>query len=211
MRPIIICKKCNCSKEHYARDLCRQCYRYEPDQRLKEKLFSTNYRKNNRNLLKEKEKIRRTVNHDFVVNSVKRYNKFNKDKVNEYRRKRYKEDPCYKILCLTRGRFMKKIMKMKIAGFNPKKLSTLEFLGSDLVTIKNHLESLFLPGMTWDNHGTWQIDHILPCASFDLSKEEELKKCFYYKNLQPLWAKDNLLKGAKLDYVIINCKTIEQA
>jgi len=57
--------------------------------------------------------------------------------------------------------------------------------------------------MTWDNHGTghngkgmkeWHIDHIKPCASFDLSKPSQQRKCFHYSNMQPLWAKDNLKK-----------------
>jgi hypothetical protein len=51
--------------------------------------------------------------------------------------------------------------------------------------------------MNWENQGEWHIDHILPCASFDLTKEEEQRKCFHYTNLQPLWAKDNMIKGSK--------------
>ena len=56
--------------------------------------------------------------------------------------------------------------------------------------------------MKWDNHGLygWHIDHIQPCNSFDLSNEEEQKKCFHYSNMQPLWAFDNLSKGAKYEF-----------
>jgi len=63
-----------------------------------------------------------------------------------------------------------------------------------------------MPGMTWDNHGTgkngkgmkeWHIDHIIPCCKFNLSKDEEQRKCFHYSNLQPLWASDNMKKGGK--------------
>jgi hypothetical protein len=60
------------------------------------------------------------------------------------------------------------------------------------------MESLFLEGMSWDNYGKWHIDHIRPCSSFDLSDTEQQKICFNYKNLQPLWAEDNLRKGAKV-------------
>ena len=52
-------------------------------------------------------------------------------------------------------------------------------------------------GMTWENHGEWHIDHIKPCALFNLLNEEEQKKCFHYTNLQPLWASENLSKGSK--------------
>ena len=60
-----------------------------------------------------------------------------------------------------------------------------------------HLESTFKPGMTKENHGLWHIDHIRPCASFDLTKQEEQLKCFHYTNLQALWADENFSKGAK--------------
>jgi hypothetical protein len=65
-----------------------------------------------------------------------------------------------------------------------------------------HLESKFTEGMSWSNYGYkgWHVDHIKPCASFDLSDPEEQKKCFHYTNLQPLWWYDNFKKGAKLDY-----------
>lgn len=55
----------------------------------------------------------------------------------------------------------------------------------------------FKDGMNWGNYNYngWHIDHIKPCALFDLSKEEEQKKCFHYTNLQPLWGIDNLKKG----------------
>ena len=62
--------------------------------------------------------------------------------------------------------------------------------------LAGHLESLFSPGMTWDNYGFegWHIDHIKPCASFELDQK---KICFHYTNLQPLWAKDNMSKSNK--------------
>ena len=50
--------------------------------------------------------------------------------------------------------------------------------------------------MSWENYGTlWDIDHIKPCASFDLSLEEEQKKCFHYSNTQPLYKIDNQRKN----------------
>ena len=58
----------------------------------------------------------------------------------------------------------------------------------------------FLPGMTWENHtrSGWHIDHIVPCAAFDLSDPAQQRACFHYTNLQPLWAKTNLKKSNKL-------------
>ena len=54
--------------------------------------------------------------------------------------------------------------------------------------------------MNWDNYGQWHIDHIRPCASFNLLDPIEQKICFHYTNLQPLWAEDNLKKSNKENY-----------
>jgi len=55
--------------------------------------------------------------------------------------------------------------------------------------------------MKWSNYGGrtgWQIDHIIPCAKFDLTDVKEQQKCFHYLNLRPLWGKDNQNKAAKI-------------
>lgn len=84
---------------------------------------------------------------------------------------------------------------------------TIELLGCSIFELKTYIESKFLPGMTWDNHGfgddKWHIDHILPCASFDLTQESEQRKCFHYTNLQPLWQFDNLSKNDKVNGIKI--------
>ncbi len=105
--------------------------------------------------------------------------------------------PEVKIVKNLRGR-LGKVLKGK-----SKSDSTLKLLGCTLEYLKQYLESQFTEGMTWDNYGKikgvvcWEIDHILPCTSFDLNKDEEQQKCFNYINLQPLWAKDNRSKGSK--------------
>jgi len=77
-------------------------------------------------------------------------------------------------------------------------------LGTDFKTARAHIENLFESGMTWENHGMghgkWNLDHKQPCASFDLKCPVQQLACFHYKNLQPLWAIDNMKKGAKLNY-----------
>ena len=82
-----------------------------------------------------------------------------------------------------------------VKGKNKK--SSFEYVGCSIGELKKHLSFQFTEGMSWENYGDWHIDHIKPCASFDLSIEEEKHKCFNYSNLQPLWAKDNLKKGTK--------------
>lgn len=51
--------------------------------------------------------------------------------------------------------------------------------------------------MSWYNRGQWHIDHVKPCAKFDMLDEDEQRECFHYTNLQPLWAHDNLSKGSR--------------
>jgi len=105
--------------------------------------------------------------------------------------KRHCADCAFKVNIRTRCRmgFVKK-------GYS-KDSKTHELLGADYETIKVYIESLFSPGMTWENntvHG-WHIDHKIPLCSAK-TKEELIILC-HYTNLQPLWAKDNLKKNGK--------------
>ena len=76
-------------------------------------------------------------------------------------------------------------------------------VGYTLDKLKHHLEKKFLPGMTWENQGRhgWHIDHIIPRTAFNYTKPEDIdfKRCWALKNLQPLWAKDNITKNDKID------------
>ena len=121
------------------------------------------------------------------------------DKISNYngRKKAYYKNPEYKLQVLLRTRFKRALKN------NSKSKSALKLIGCTIKQLKQHLENQFKEGMTWKNYNifTWHIDHIIPCCKFDLSKEEEQKKCFHYTNLQPLWAKENLRKSGK---VIVN-------
>ena len=78
--------------------------------------------------------------------------------------------------------------------------SAVRDLGCTINELRDHLEAQFQQGMTWDNwtRDGWHIDHIKPLASFDLTDREQFKEACHYTNLQPLWAEENLSKGAKL-------------
>jgi hypothetical protein len=69
-------------------------------------------------------------------------------------------------------------------------------LGCTYAEAFEHLSKQFTKGMTWDNYGEWHIDHYIPLSS--AKNESELKKLAKYTNLQPLWAEDNLSKGATI-------------
>lgn len=72
----------------------------------------------------------------------------------------------------------------------------LKQFGYTVEELRSHLESLFEGDMTWDNYGEWHIDHKKPCAKFNLQCLGQQRECFHYSNLQPLWKRENILKGS---------------
>lgn len=136
-------------------------------------------------------------NKERIAEYGKKYHEENREKWNASTRRRMSErrkDPVF--------RMNRNLRRRILSAIKDKRKSDLSenLLGCSWMEARRHIESLWKDGMSWDNYGMhgWHIDHIKPCASFDLSKPEQQKKCFHYTNLQPLWAKDNLKKGAKL-------------
>lgn len=87
------------------------------------------------------------------------------------------------------------------SGGGYKSSRTIELLGASFAEVREFLEARFSKGMTWENYGVvWEIDHIVPCASFDLRDTAQQKACFHYTNLQPLLVSENRAKHAKLDW-----------
>jgi len=79
-----------------------------------------------------------------------------------------------------------------------KRNKTCDYIGCNILFLRGWIESQFQEGMSWSNYGMWHLDHVKPCASFDLCNPEEVKACFLWKNIQPLWASDNLKKSDKV-------------
>lgn len=111
----------------------------------------------------------------------------------EYHASRLKTDIEFRIRCRLQTR-----IHHALSGITKKSASTESLLGCSFCQCREHLEHQFKEGMSWNNYGEWHIDHIIPCASFDLTKEEDQRKCFHWSNLQPLWAKENSSKGDKI-------------
>lgn len=151
------------------------------DRRLKN---VAKWREKNREEIRRKHKEWRDRNPDKMKAQSK--------KIGEYYKKRIKTDIEFKLKHLLR-RHTSRILKNGIK----KSKKTLELLGCSVSEFKLHLESLFVPGMSWENRSLWHIDHKRPCDSFDLTDEEQQKACFHYTNLQPLWATENLQKSNK--------------
>lgn len=113
--------------------------------------------------------------------------------LNSKRKVHYHSDEHEKILRRTRA----KMLRLLNHGRPRRNKKFAAELGlPTMAAFKDYLESLFQPGMTWENHGVgagkWNIDHIQPCASFDLTDPDQFAACWHYTNMRPLWAEDNL-------------------
>ena len=104
---------------------------------------------------------------------------------------RRKTDVAFRLLCNLRNRTH---AAMKGKG---KSHRTMSLVGCTIPELKRHIEQQFHAGMAWENYGKWHIDHIRPCASFDLLDPAQQRACFHFSNLQPLWALENWRKNAK--------------
>ena len=93
---------------------------------------------------------------------------------------------------------MSRRMRHALSGRNLSKgwVHIFDMLGYTVEQLEQHLKSKFEPGMTWENHGIWHIDHIIPLSS--AKTIENMYKLCYYTNLQPLWAHENFSKGNKI-------------
>jgi hypothetical protein len=206
------CKKCNEDKQFSdfpkksdSKDgfhsLCKVCInlrnkQYRDKNKIKFKIARKKYYSLNREkLLKEKRKYSKKTKDKKAIYDLD-YRQNNKQKIQQHKRNwenKNKNNPLHKIKRNLRRRVHHAIKD------NYKSAATFELIGCSAEQFKIYLESLFLENMSWDNYGSeWHIDHIIPCCNFDLSKEEEQRKCFHYTNQQPLWVKDNLKKAKRI-------------
>lgn len=160
-------------------------YMEEPKNKLNKRSVSAIYEKNNADKIRER---RKKYSQKTEV----------KDRKKERHRQRKETDIQYVIKRRLRFRLRHEIQRIGGKKFN-KTYSTFDLVGCDFDTLKKHIESQFVNGMSWEYvfNGAVHIDHIKPCKKFDLTKPEEQKSCFHYTNLQPLFKRDNLIKGAK--------------
>jgi len=211
-----ICSKCKVEKElcffgidkkrkDGLRPHCNDCRKIESKQyreNNKEKRKETikKYYENNKEKRKEKNKVSFLENPEKIrAIKLKSYHK-NKnkdeqiDRRRKYRKYKRKTDEKYRLTEVVRSRIKDYLQRNNIT----KKNKTFDIVGCTPEFLKEHIEKQFKDGMSWDNYGFygWHIDHIIPLSS--AKTDEELYKLCHYSNLQPLWAKDNLIKGSKI-------------
>jgi len=125
----------------------------------------------------------------------------NKDRIREeyreyfkiYKRERRK-DPIFRLKENMRNYFYQSFIKNR----NAKRDSILSYIGCSFDDLKIYLENSFDKNMSWENYGSyWEIDHKDPIFNFSTS-EEDLHKCWNYRNLQPLTISENRIKHNKI-------------
>lgn len=136
-------------------------------------------------------------NYKQIKETQKKWDDLNRDKIREYFRLKYENDINHRLKVLLNGR-LRQCVKTK--GKH-----SFEYLACSIEYFKSWIEHQFNDQMSWDNISEyWHLDHVIPCASFDLTKEEEIHKCYNWSNIRPLNKVENLSKGAKVIEKTIN-------
>jgi hypothetical protein len=181
-----------------SKDKNKEYYKeYRKEYRKKNKEHFDNYnkewREKNKEYYDDYHKNYRDNNRDVVNERVREWRKNNPEKTKQISLNK-KENPLHNIR--RDARYSVKIYLFQKSTHRDNTLGS--YIGLTPKQLREHFETLFKEGMTWDNHGSngWHIDHIIPLNTAK-NKEEVLNLC-HYTNLQPLWAKENFIKGHKV-------------
>lgn len=204
-----ICKTClieqnldQYTKEKYAKDglraECKGCRKkYRESRKEISKEYHKAYFQEHKDVYRNRGKKWRAENKDRANEIAKKGAIKNRDKRNEYKRNKYHErkqiDPLFNLIYRVRNRTKNAIRRLKFR----KDFKYPDYIGCSRDELKMHIEKQFTEGMNWEKFmaGEIHIDHIIPIGKAKSS--EEVFKLSHYTNLQPLWAIDNLKKGAK--------------
>ena len=173
--------------------------------KIKYKEYHAEYRKNHREKNKEYSKGSEVRKYQREYMRKLRQSEEFKKKRNERHKENYVENSSYKLRMVLSGRIRRAIKEQ----YGKKSAKTIELVGCSLEFLKERLQQTAIQNGYLDfdieNYSgkKYHIDHIKPCASFDLSKEEEQRKCFHWSNLQILSANDNYKKRDKICWGII--------
>ena len=173
----------------------KKAYRkaYYEANRDKLNAYSKAYQQVNKDKKKAYVKAYREANKDKIIAYDKAYREANKDRFNAKAKARRKTDLLYKLKWNLRSRTSQ---AFKRKGYK-KESKTAKTLGASYTIVSKHLERQFTDGMSWSNYGDWHVDHIIPLAS--ANEKKELINLCHFRNLQPLWAADNLSKGCRIE------------
>lgn len=156
--------------------------------------YAKEYRRVNAGIIQER-------NHTWYQTSGKawkeQYEKDNRERINDNAKTRYATDVQYRLSKVLRNRLRKTLLEK---GEN----SAQNLLGAPLSYFKKWIAYQFRDDMSWSNYGTvWDIDHVKPCAAFDFTHDEDVRKCYHWSNMQPLEKHLNYSKGDTIDMLLI--------
>lgn len=186
------CSKCESVKliKEFGKDKSNR-YSIDPICKVCRRDLATQRRVDFPDRVKEVRRNSRNKNKEYYNTKKKDWDKSNRDYINSYKRKKYNNEPEYKMQV-----FCRQIVRRMFKSTGVKKCyKTQEILGYTPLELKQHIEDQFKEGMSWDNHGEWHVDHIVP-----ISRAKSLAEGLVLSqldNLQPLWAKENLIKSNK--------------
>ena len=172
-------RACCTGLKEYIRSYCFEC--------VKER--SAARRKANPEKFKAWKRAQSTRKKQGIERKPRQTYEDNKATRKNYRRRRWLTDPAYRVVSNLRRR-----VRHALKG-TCKSAATQVLVGCTAEECLAHIEAQFTEGMTHDNI---HVDHIIPCASFNLKNAEEQRLCFHYSNLQPLFAAENLSKSASI-------------
>lgn len=161
-----------------------------PDER---RAYDKRMEARHRDTINENKRVWRQKNRDKTAEAMKRLNA--KPERMEYNRvwqaNKRRTDPCFRLASNLRSR-MGKMLRGKDKGS-----SLLDIMECSIDGLRSHIEKQFRDGMSWQNYGEWEVDHIKPLKLFDLTDPIQLKLACALENLQPLWAHENRRKWVK--------------
>ena len=192
--------KGNC--KHGVRNKCKPCfqkyvYSCMSEQAKQNAIMSgRKYYANNKEKYAERWQEYYKENAEYLKEKASEYGKNNRDKLRIADRKR-REDPRFRLSSNISRSIRQSLFEHNGKNGAPWE-SMVDFTKKQLV---RHLEKLFQPGMTWENYGDWHLDHVIPKSVFNFTtpEHEDFSRCWALKNLQPMWAKENMSKSAKLE------------
>lgn len=162
----------------------------------KTRAYRRNWRQKNSEQVKAAEAQYKKTNRAKIAVTERAWREKNRERLRKQARERRKirrQDPAFRL-----ERNLRKRVYRALRGHIIKSDRTVALIGCSFAALRIHLARQFQSEMSWENYGpVWHVDHIKPCAKFDLSDPAQQRECFHYTNLQPLRALDNLRKGAK--------------
>ena len=146
---------------------------------------------------------------EYRIKNSDKIKKYQKEYIKKYRAEKNKTSINFRLRSKVSSAVYKALKKQN----SIKNSSCWKNLPYTPEQLKNHLESLFEPWMTWENYGkynaktwddnnnstwTWQIDHIIPQSMLVYTSFDNInfQLCWSLNNLRPLSSKKNLLDGA---------------